>query len=67
MKHLFRHWPLAILIVLQLTTIGLHFHRVEHEKRVEVQVENFQKVITLALDQAYALGRSTCKQSGHMY
>ena len=66
-RHLTRHWPLAILIVLQCATISLHFVRIEHEERVEMRVEAFENLIRMSLDRAFNIGRSTCSQKDHMY
>ncbi len=64
MRHLRRHWPLAILIVLQLTTIGLY---IEKTHRVEMRVEAFENLIRMSLDRAYNIGRSTCKPQSYIY
>ena len=64
MRHLRRHWPLAILIALQLATIGLYFERAY---RVEMRVEAFENLVRMALDRAYNIGRKTCPPQQHLY
>ncbi len=55
-----KHWLLLSILVLQLVSVGLHFHR---EWEIELNKKTFQAMVMATMEFSYAAGkRAGCQK-----